>query len=98
VTPPGPPRLAPPGVPHAVALYLDNGAAYLRDVAKSEGLELKPYENAAPDHAVWHHGLYGTLRDRQFCLQVVTDAAMAPAFDALLYAYVRHYPKDGRNA
>lgn len=94
---PGPPRIAPPGVPHAVAHYLDNAAAYLRKFAKDADLELKPYEQYRDGLAQWHHALYGSCRDRAFCLQVVTDAASAPDFLADLRAYVRLYPIDGRN-
>lgn len=92
-----PPKRAPKEVPPEAALYLDNAAEYLTELVKEFGLELKPYDQYHPDHSAWLHGLYGTTRDRQFCIQVVTDEQMAPTFTALLKCYIRLYPKDGRS-
>jgi len=97
VTNVGPPKRAPAGVPDAAAHYLDNAAVYLAEIAKERGLELKPYDQHRPDFTAWFHGLYGDVRDRQICIQVVTDAAMAPSFTATLRGYVRMYPaKEGQ--
>lgn len=91
----GPPKLAPPDVPPHAAHYLDNAAEYLTELVKAYGLTLKPYERRPSDRGVWHHGLYGTSRDREYCVQLVTDENMAPSFTALLNGYVRLYPSDG---
>ena len=99
MAPAGPPKLAPADVSHAAAHYLDNAAVYLKDVAKKEKLELKPYDTYQPGQSRWLHGLYGTFSNkRQFCIQVVTDDGMAHEFRASLNGWVRLYPADGSNA
>ncbi len=95
MTPIGPPKRAPKEVPPEPALYLDNAAEYLTELVKEYGLDLRPYDQHRPDQKVWLHGLYGTMRDRDFCIQVVTDAEMAPAFAGLLRCHLRLYPRDG---
>lgn len=94
----GPPRIAPKDVPHAAALYLDNAAHYLGPFVKEHELNLKPYDQYQPDQTAWCHSMYGACRDREFCIQVVTDADLAPAFHADVRGYVRLYPKDHGNA
>ncbi|MEK7545829.1 MAG: hypothetical protein AAB554_02005 [Patescibacteria group bacterium] len=92
-----PPKIAPKDVPPEAALYLDDAAGYLTELVKEYGLELKTYDLYRPEHSAWLHGLYGKCRDRQICIQVVTDAEMAPNRVALLKGYIRMYPGDGRN-
>ena len=58
----------------------------------------KPYDQYKPDQTAWCHSMYGACHDREFCIQVVTDADLAPAFHADVRGYVRLYPKDHRNA
>lgn len=92
-----PPKRAPREVPPEAALYLDNAAEYLTELVKEFRLKLKPYDQYHPDHTAWFHSLYGTSRDREFCIQVVTDAEMAPTFTALLKCHICLYQKDGSN-
>ena len=92
-----PQRLAPDDVPLAAAHYLDNAVAFLRAVAETHHLELRPYDMHQPGAANWLHGLYGTANDRNFCIQVVTDDALATEFRAHVHAWVRLYFSDERN-
>ena len=94
----GPFRRAPDGVPPEAAFYLDAVAERLGRLAEDLGLELKTYDQYDPKHAFWQHALYGTTRDRQFCIQVVASAETAPESIADLRAHIRLYPSDGRNA
>jgi hypothetical protein len=95
VTPPE--RLAPDGVPHAAAHFLDNAVVYLKPLAKEEGLALQPYDAFEPGNTRWLHGMYGKANDREFCVQVVTDEALATEFRAVVNGWIRIYPRDGRN-
>lgn len=95
MTPHGPPKLAPEGIPPEAALYLDNAAEYLKETARAYGLKLSPYDQHHPDHSAWWHGLYGEYHERELCIQVVTDEDMAPDFTARLKGYLRVSWHDG---
>ena len=92
------PTTAPESVPVEAAYYLDRAAEELSAVAADEGFTLKPYESVRPGQACWHHGLYGTCRDRELCILVVADERMAAVFSAELKGYVRLYPHEGVDA
>lgn len=51
MTAPGPPKLAPKGVPPGVALYLDDAAEYLKETARTYGFRLQPYDQFHPNHS-----------------------------------------------
>lgn len=96
MAPSNPPKRAPKDVPVEAAFYLDKAADELAALAKDEGLHLKPYEDHAPGRNWWVHGLYGKTREREICIQVVTDERMAATFAADLKAYLTHCLPDGR--
>lgn len=97
MTPLGPPKRAPKEVPPEAALYLDNAAEYLTELVKEFGLDLRPYDQYQPDQVSWQHGLYGEANEREFCVQLATDAQMAPTFVGILRGWVRLYPADRTN-
>ena len=96
MTPLGPPKRAPEGIPPEAARYLDNAAVYLKPLVEKHGLDLKLYEQYDPEHSSWYHGMYAELNDRDAYLRVMTDEELAPTFTADVIAYVRLHARPGQ--
>lgn len=85
----GPPRIAPPGVPDTVAIYMDNAAEHLSEFAKEFSLTIKAYADAAPEKPYWFHNLNGTFSGWNVRIQVLTNETDAYEYRGWLATYLR---------
>lgn len=88
---------APESVPIEAASYLDKAAERLSALVKEHGLALRPYDQYDPGQTSWLHALYGKANDREFCVQVITDARLAAESRGHVHGWVRLYPRNGKN-